>query len=150
MQKSDAEEFYKSVGKVYCPYFQSNVIFSSEGFNHLQFSGGIKRKNEEQLLKFSLLKLAPYVIKNSGTIQEYRKTMYAVGKQKPIDGSIRMEVVEFWGLVAICGEKENQVRVKVILRRLAYGELAFWSVMPMQKFSKNSFPIFSSPVIAEE
>jgi hypothetical protein len=150
MHKEKVEEFYKSVGKVYCPYFQKNVIFTSEGFHHLQFSGGIQRKPQEISLKLRLLKFAPKIIKNSGTIQEHRKTMYTIGKEKKSDGSREMKVVEFWGLVAICGENRNELRVKVILRKVGDGEIHFWSVMPMQRFGGDSYMRIASSTIDTE
>ncbi len=78
MQKDEAEEFYKSIGELYCPYLKQIVFFNSDGFHHLQFSKGIERKRVEQEFKFKLLKFVPYIVENSGTIQEYRKKGHRV------------------------------------------------------------------------
>jgi len=112
------------------PYLKSEVIFNSDGFHHLQFSARRERDKKEQLLKFSLLPLTFAVIKNSGTLQEYRKGLTMTGK-KSKDGLTQAKVTEYWGFVAIIGEK--QIKIRVVLRRVGDGNITFWSVMPFSK-----------------
>ncbi|HEY4507536.1 MAG TPA: hypothetical protein VJJ47_01495 [Candidatus Paceibacterota bacterium] len=134
--KAEAEKFYRQVGQVFCPYFGKPVVFNSDGFHHRQFSAGNERSKQEQLLKFSLLRAAPSIIKNSGTIQEHRKTMEAVGAPRFGSGWRPMKEVEHWGLIAITGENQS-IRVKVVLRRVGAGNITFWSVMPNHKFRSH-------------
>jgi len=75
--------------------------------------------------------LAIEIIKYSGTLQEYRKGLVAVGK-KARDGSMRMKETEYWGFVAIVG-KFSQIKVRAVLRRVGDGNITFWSVMPFSK-----------------
>ena len=129
-RKERAQTIYSAQKSALNPYFKNQVVFNSDGFHHLQFSARRERNKKEQLLKFSLLPLAIWVIKNSGTIQEYRKGLITIGK-KSKDGFTSAKITEYWGLVAIVGEK--QIKIRVILRRVGDGNVTFWSVMPFSK-----------------
>ena len=130
-RKEKARAIYDAQQSVYNPYLESQVVFNSDGFHHLQFSARRERNKQEQLLKFRLLPLAIEIIKNSGTLQEYRKSLVAVGK-KARDGSMRMKETEYWGFVAIVG-KLSEIKVRAVLRRVGDGNITFWSVMPFSK-----------------
>jgi hypothetical protein len=125
-----AEKIYFAKKDISCPYFQSKVILTSEGFHHLRYSSNRERNKKEQILKFNLLPLALRIIANSGTIQEYRKLPIPVGK-KSKDGLRKTKEVEYWGLVAIVSE--TKIKIKVILKRVGDGNIVFWSVMPYSK-----------------
>jgi hypothetical protein len=146
-RKEKAETIYKAQREIYCPYFQTKVILNSDGFHHLQFSARRERDKKVQLLKFNLLPLALEVIRKAGTVQEYRKLLTPIGKPSARDGSVPMKEVEYWGLVAIV--KENNVKVRVILRKVGTGNVTFWSVMPDVKW-KNGKQKLSSEGIGDE
>ena len=129
-RKEKTKAIYDAQKGIRNPYLKSNVIFNSDGFHHVQFSARRERDKKEQLLKFSLFPLAIKVIRNAGTLQEYRKGLVAVGKQAK-DGFIKMKQAEYWGFVAIVGE--NQIKIRVILRKVGDGNVTFWSVMPYSK-----------------
>lgn len=134
-RKSRAKEIFEKQKAIYCPFFQTNVILNSDGFNHLQFKGNrMPRNTEEQLLKFSLLPLALEVVRKSGTIQEYRKILTPFG-EKSEKGFAKMKEVEYWGLIAIVGE--NKIKIKAILKRIGTGNITFWSVMPHAKLKNQ-------------
>lgn len=147
--KAEAEGFYKKIGAVFCPYFGQPVVFNSAGFHHIQFSAGRERSKDEQALKFSLLRAVPSIVKNSGTVQEYRRTLEVVGHRRAKSGGREMREVEYWGLVAIT-RGENPIRIKVILRRVGDGNIAFWSVMPNQKLGGEARVRLASQGIREE
>ncbi len=126
-RKEKTRAIYSAQKNVFNPYLKSEVVFNSDGFHHLQFSARRERDKKEQLLKFSLLPLAIAVIKNSGTLQEYRKGFTTIGK-KAKDGFTSAKMTEYWGFVAIVGE--NHIKIRVILRRVGDGNITFWSVMP--------------------
>lgn len=128
-----ARRLYNSQKKIYCPYFKQDVILNSDGFHHLRYSARSERSKEAQLLKFNLLPLALPIIKSSGTIQEYRKCLIASGKTSVRDGLTLMKIAEYWGLAAIVG-RDNDAKVRVIIRRVGDGNIVFWSVMPDIKF----------------
>lgn len=129
-RKEKARGIYSAQKNIYNPYLKADVIFNSDGFHHLQFSARRERDKKEQLLKFSLLPLAIGVIRNAGTLQEYRKGLIASGK-KASDGFTRMKEAEYWGFVAVVGK--TQIKIRVVLRRVGDGNIIFWSVMPYSK-----------------
>ncbi len=131
-EKERARAFYKSIDKVRCPYFGADIIFNADGFHHLQFSAERERPKEEQLLKFSLLNAVPHILRNAGTIQEYRHTMEPIGQKRFSDGAREMREIEYWGVIAIT-KGERPIRIKIILRRVGNGNIIFWSVMPTVK-----------------
>lgn len=111
---------------VRCPYFGSDVILNADGFHHLRYSARRERSKREQMLKFRLLPLGLEVIRESGTVQEYRRIWQSIGKAGP-DGMRPAKEVEYWGFIAIIGPRPDKVRV--ILRRVGTGNITFWSVM---------------------
>ncbi len=149
-EKANAEELYKSIGKVRCPYFNADIIFNSDGFHHLQFSAERERPKEEQLLKFSLLPAISHILRNAGTIQEYRHTMEPIGQKRYSDGAREMREIEYWGIVAIT-KGERPIRIKIILRKVGNGNIVFWSVMPTVKLKDgDSYLRLASPTIDTE
>lgn len=130
---AETDLLYKSVGEVVCPFFGKAVTFNSDGFHHLQFSADRERGKPEQMLKFTLFKkYAVEILKNSGTVQEYRKTMEPGGKRRYSRKEADMINAEYWGFVSIVGAEGSKERVKVIVRRVGTGNPHFWSVMPAQ------------------
>lgn len=129
-RKEKAKVIYDAQNNTYNPYLESEVVFNSDGFHHLQFSARRERSKKEQLLKFSLLPLAFGIIKKSGTLQEYRKNLLEIGK-KANDGFKKTKEVQYWGFAAIVGKQK--IKIRVILRRIGDGNITFWSVMPDSK-----------------
>ncbi|MDP2586625.1 MAG: hypothetical protein Q8P32_02525 [Candidatus Komeilibacteria bacterium] len=129
-QKEKTKALYDKINQIYNPYLQNQIIFNSNGFHHLRFSARKERNKKEQLLKFSLLPLAIIVIKNSGTLQEYRKGFLSMG-DKARDGFWKTKLVEYWGFVAIVGK--SKIKIRVVLRKVGDGIITFWSVMPYSK-----------------
>ncbi|NOY35531.1 MAG: hypothetical protein GXP44_01255 [bacterium] len=134
-QKERAQDIFNKVGDVFCPYFQKNIIFNSDGFHHLRFSARRERNKHEQILKFTLLPLAIKIIKKTGTVQEYRKMPVATGKKSKRGGFQTMKQVEYWGFIAIVGE--NNLKIKTVLKKIGDGNIIFWSVMPFSKLKRG-------------
>ena len=139
--KEKARTAYSVQKEIYNPYFKTGIVLNSDGFHHLQFSARRERNKNEQLLKLRLLPLALEIIKKSGTIQEYRKLLTPIGKKSPRDGAVPMKEVEYWGLVAIIGEKGTKVRT--VLRRVGTGNITFWSTMLFSKRKNGNQKLFS-------
>lgn len=142
--KEKTEKLYLTRKEIYCPYFQQKVILNSDGFHHLQFSSRRERNKNEQFLKFRLIPFALEIIARSGTIQEYRKILMPIGKKSKQDGFTKMKEVEFWGLVAIVGDKSK--KIKTILRKVGDGNIIFWSVMPYSKIKNGEQKIFAEGI----
>ena len=143
-KKEKAKEIYSVQKTIYNRYFKTNVVLNSDGFHHLQFSARRERSKREQIFKFSLLPYGLEIIKNSGTIQEYRKLLTPIGKKSAIDRSVPMKEVEYWGLVAIVGPKG--VKVRTVLRRVGDGNIIFWSVMLYSKIKKGNQKLFTEGI----
>lgn len=134
-KKQKALAIYSAQRTIYSPYFRKEVVLNSNGFHHLQFTSRSERTKEEQVLKFTLLPLGLRIVRTATTLQEYRKLLCPVGKKSTRDGSRPMKMVEWWGFVAIFVEQD--IKVRVVLRKVGDGNITFWSVMPYSKFRKN-------------
>jgi len=131
-EKDLGKTLYQIVKAIYNPYFKKNISLSARGFHHLEFTGNKKRPENEQLFKFRFLELGIEIIKNSSTIQEYRKDIQSrTGKN-----------IEYWGMVAIIGE--NSLKIRVVLRRVGKGKITFWSVMPYSRIHKDRQKIYDT------
>lgn len=147
-QREKAKAVFLAERAIYCPYFKSEVTLNADGFHHLQFSARRERTKREQLLKFRLLSLALDVIRKAGTVQEYRRMLTPIGKPSPRDGSVPMKEVEYWGFVAIIGERP--IRIRTIVRRVGTGNLAFWSVMLHSKIKEGKQKLHDANLEDEE
>ena len=134
-RKPEAESRYKKIQRIKCPYLNNDVIFNAKGFHHLQFSVGRERNKKAQLLNFHLFPLAVSVIKNSGTVQEYRKELQPFGNKGKRDGLRKTKPVQFWAFVAIV--TDQHLKIRVVVRRVGDGNFTFWSVMPDVRKSKR-------------
>jgi len=135
VRKQKALEIYAKQRTIFSPYFNLDIVLNSNGFHHLQFSARSERPKEAQLLKFTLLPLGLDIIKQTTTLQESRKLLSPVGKKSKGDGLRATKLVEWWGFIAIFVEQD--IKVKVVLRRVGSGNITFWSVMPYTKFRKD-------------
>lgn len=142
--KEKARLVYSAQKGIYNPYFKTTTVLNSDGFHHLQFSARRERNKNEQMLKLRLVPLALEIIKKSGTIQEYRKLLTPIGKKSAQDGSVPMKEVEYWGLVAIVGERGTKVRT--VLRRVGTGNITFWSTMLFSKRRNGNQKLFTEGI----
>lgn len=131
--KKEAEDLYKGLGEVYCPYFKEKIVFNAKGLEHLKF----KKKNharsqEDQNMRLKYLSLAPKILELSRTIQgiSNRKSF------EPIRSHSRTEMkfvqISYFEFIAIL---EN-VRVRVIIKQIENGPKYFWSIIPFWKMDK--------------
>jgi hypothetical protein len=121
-----AKELFQDYPRIRSPYFNDDVVLNADGFHHLRYSDRSERPKPEQMLKFRLLPLALEVIRNAGTVQEYRRIWQPVGAPKA-DGMREAKEIEYWGFVAIVGPRPDKIRA--IVRRVGAGKLVLWSVM---------------------
>jgi hypothetical protein len=117
-----------------CPFFAEPIVLNGEGLHHLRYSADQERSKTEQMVRFRLLSLALEVVRNSGTVQEYRRIWQAIGKPSA-DGMRPAKEVEYSGLVAIIGPRPDKIRV--ILRRVGTGNITLWSVMRGSKIMRD-------------
>lgn len=130
LAKEEAEEFYKGIGMVHCPYLNDRVSFNTKGLEHLKF----KEKNKARLLvdqymRLRLLKLAPSIINQSNTIQEFYETWRMEKQNINSDWQSRRVLVKYYGFIAIV----NGARIKIIVKEIQGGNKYFWSLIPFWK-----------------
>lgn len=126
---------YKTFVSMYCNCLREHVIFNSDGFNHLRFHiDGTPRNSAEQMYKLGLLPLVKPVIYSSSKVDQYERRLAPVGRKKK-DGKKIEKEVEYWSLVAVVGKQE--VKLRVILRRVGTGKIHFWSVMKLAEKQKT-------------
>ena|ERR1017187_4321477 len=135
-KKEAARRIYDAQRLIHSPFFNEDVVLNSDGFHHLRYSARRERNKEEQVLKFTLLPLGLHIIKTATTVQEYRKLLSPVGSPASRDGLTPMKLIRWWGFVAIFVEQD--IKVRVIVRRVGDGNLHFWSVMPYAKLKKGT------------
>ncbi|MCX6713867.1 MAG: hypothetical protein NTV48_02065 [Candidatus Vogelbacteria bacterium] len=120
--------WYKTIGKVWCPILNQNIVFNSKGFYHLRYdSFGKARPKQEQMYKLGLLPLVIPVIKCATNIHEYKKEQYS----KPLGKHF-----EIWELKEIVGQQRSLV--SVVLRRIGNGEITFLSVWKKKEKKSGS------------
>lgn len=134
--KKEAEEFYKQIGEIYCPYLRGKVTFNTKGLEHLKFKGKNRaRLVADQYIRLKLLKLAPQIIEKSHTLQDFYETKKFEQQKMNSRWENRLTKVTYYGFVAII----NQARIKIIIKETEGGNKFFWSLIPFWKNNqKNS------------
>lgn len=132
--KEKAEIFYKTIGEVYCPYFQEKITFNSKGLEHLKF----KRKKhvrfkDDQLIRFKILKYAPDVLRLTKTIQGIsEQKIFEINKANHKNEQLLVDAT-FYEFIAIM----DKVRVRVIVKQIRNNPKYFWSIIPFWKSNKT-------------
>ena len=133
--KNEAEEFYKTIGEIYCPYLKEKVVFNAKGWRHLKFkSDRLARTRCEQYARLKLLYLAPQILKTSHTLQGIWQTR----RFEMLNINSRWEHiikdVIFYEFIAVM----DNVRAKVIVKEVQCGEKYFWSIIPYWGIDKEN------------
>ncbi len=133
--KEKAEELYKSVGEVHCPYFGEKITFNAKGLEHLKFKEkNHARSSDDQYMRLKLLKLAPEVIKLSKTIQGIsEQKVFELNRSNHRNERKLVDAV-YYEFIAII---ENS-RVRVIVKQIGTAPKYFWSVIPFWKVNKDN------------
>jgi hypothetical protein len=132
--KKEAEEVYRNIDSVLCPYLKTKVNFNAKGLDHIKMKSWNKaRLASDQYLRLKFLRLAPEVLKGSGTLQEIKETknferIKSVGKWQSL-----MKPVVYYGFIAII----RKVKIKVIVKKIENGQPYFWSIIPYWKSQKD-------------
>jgi len=134
-KREKASQIYNAKRTIWNPFFKQDIVLNSDGFHHLRYSARRERDKNEQILKFTLLPLGLHIIKTATTLQEYRKSLSPIGEKSKRDGSVLMKMVEWWGFVAIFTKQD--IKVRVVLRKVGEGNIHFWSVMPYSKLKRG-------------
>jgi hypothetical protein len=108
-KRIEAEEFYYSIGRIWCPALGRYIIFNRFGFRHLiQKYSGVRAKNE-QIRRFALLVCVSSILQ--------QKSMHIIFNER--DGGVR-----FW---AFLWEHHGKA-MKLIIRQIDNGKMHFFSI----------------------
>lgn len=126
--KSDSSKFYQQIGKIHCPAFEQEIVFNSEGFDHLIHKNDSReREKGVQIMKFKLLPSAKKLIGLTTTFQEYEEGLREFRIKKFKKTVQETKVVKYWGIIAILDNR----KFKVVVRKVGdNGQMHFWSVIP--------------------
>jgi len=128
--KQTAETHYRSIGEIFCPYFNKKVGFNAKGLDHIKMHGWNKaRTASDQYLRLKFLQLAPVIISKAGTVQEFVQKKNFERVQTNSRWEQRAVTVCYYGFVAIVGK----LRVKIIVKQVENGRPYFWSIIPFWK-----------------
>jgi len=131
--KERGEVLYKSLDKIYCPYFKDKVTFGADGLSHLKFKRREKsRPEQDQYMRFKLIQLAPEVLRASHTLQGIFETRKFERISCHNRKDIIMKSVKYYEFIAVI--KRN--RIKVIVKQIEGGNKFFWSIIPFWKMNK--------------
>jgi hypothetical protein len=123
---------YQKIGKVYCPALGADVVFNSDGFNHLRNkSSRVNRSKAEQRNKLAHVLHAAVAIGTTTTVQEYREELQTLDTDGGRShGLVKVSYFGFWMVLDFA----SALRVKFVVRfAAASGQYCFWSVMPFWK-----------------
>ena len=131
-----ALEEYRAIGKVYCPYLKDFVFFNAKGFEHLKFKERNKARSEkDQYIRLKLITLAPKVLSQTHTLQEYFETQHFEEVRANARREKKLKQVTYYGVIAIV----NSARIKVIVKQVENEQRYFLSIVPFWKIEqKNS------------
>lgn len=133
--KKEAEEYYKNIGEIYCPYFQNKVIFNARGLEHLKFKGREKaRLITDQYMRLRLISLAPEITKKSHTLQGISETKHFEYEKRSSRWENILKQVIYYEFIAVI----KKTRIKVIIKQVGDGPKFFWSLIPFWRMNKNN------------
>lgn len=132
--KEEAENYYKNLDPVLCPYLLKEVSFNIKGLNHVKFKDWNKtRLVSDQYLRLKFIKLAPEVLSECKTLQEYKETKCFERQKINKRWEHRAVEVKYYGFVAI----KKGIRIKIVVKEIVGGNPYFWSIIPFWKTKKD-------------
>jgi len=133
--RADAEAFYATIGKVYCPYFEEDIAFNAKGLRHLKFKTDQQaRPHKDQYSRLKLIRHAPEVLRLSRTMQGIGSVRRFEEQKTNSRWERVMKDVTYYEFIAVL----DSVRVKVIVKNVTGGEKHFWSIIPFWGIDKNN------------
>lgn len=122
-----AEDKYRGLGSIRCPYFQDTVHFNIRGFEHLRRKSWNRgRERQDQFMRLKHLAHAPEILRLSRTVQGVEQTYEWERRHKHGRWEKVLVPVTYYEFVAVLQER----RFKVIVKQLAGGQRIFWSLIP--------------------
>lgn len=141
--KLRGESLYKTIGKVFCLYFNENVSFNIKGLKHLKFKSSYRiRRQKDYYIRLKYIHLAPMILKLSNTVQEKQTKNIFIKTKTRNKHKIILKNCNYYGFIAIIRDANIDKRFKVIVRQVDGGKKHFWSIIPYWK-NRNKQKIHS-------
>ena len=134
--KETAKKEYEALIEIRCPYFNENIKFTSEGFQHMLFKGASKLKMRDrstQIMRLKLFKLAAELLRITKTVQEYHLQKQFITVTHHNKKETVLKDVEYWGFIAILHAR----KIKVVVKQTGNGAKKFWSIIPNWRTGKS-------------
>lgn len=132
--KKDAEDFYRTIGSVHCPYLKAKISFNAKGLDHIKMKSWNKsRLISDQYMRLKFIKLVPTLLNSSGTLQEHHERQVMERVKTTGKWQFIMKPVTYYGFVAI----HNNTKIKIVVKKIENGQPYFWSVIPFWKTKKD-------------
>jgi hypothetical protein len=120
-KRDAAYQAYSAQPVIHSPFFGEDIVLGPKGFAHLSRPTKGWRTKEEQVQRFTLLPLGFHVLRTATTVQTYRKQPAGTGGRGPT------KTIQWWGFTALF--VEQQIGVRIVVRKVGAEKLQFWSVM---------------------
>jgi hypothetical protein len=110
---------YDKIQKVYNPFFDEQILFGTDGWNHLLKSRGIPRIEEEFLARFQLLEIGCDLLNRKFPPTEYSCRDYG-----------NNYLVEFYSFIyAYQDQNSEEFRLKMVIRQKSDKPKHFYSLI---------------------
>jgi hypothetical protein len=126
-KKEAAHRIYTAQPVIHSPFFNDDILLSADGFRHLCRKTHGHRSVDEQARRFTVLPYGLQVLKTATTLQAYRTQPAALGLPGSSSGRKERPMIQWWGFVALFVEED--IKVRVVVRKVGSHKPHFWSVM---------------------
>lgn len=134
-QKEIFHKKYLEIKNIFCPYIESDVVFNSNGFRHLIYASGDKRRNDNSIdMRLKLVTSAKKLLECTTTLQEYFEDTVELHTKVHNKPAIVKKKIIYWGFIGII---DNKWKIKVVVKKVGNGIPFFWSVIPNWVTSKK-------------
>ncbi|MFH1357405.1 MAG: hypothetical protein ABII18_09780 [bacterium] len=132
--RNKAEEEYKTIVEVHCPFLNAKVVFNAKGLEHIKFKKRDKaRVRQDQYMRLRLLPIAPKILKASHTLQGFCATRNFEYEKSNRRWEYVLKNVCYFEFVAVA----NHSRMKIVVKQVEDGPFFFWSIIPFWKMNKQ-------------
>jgi hypothetical protein len=134
--KQKAEELYKSLGEVYCPYFKEKISFNAQGLWHLSHKRrDWPRKIKDEYMRYKLFHLAPQILNDSHTLQGIWETKGFERVRVNSRTETVLKFVTYYEFISVIQKN----RVKIIVKQIDFDQKFYWSIIPFWRMRKSAF-----------
>ena len=130
--KTTAEDAYKLIGAVRCPYLQTDIAFNAKGLDHLKLKRwNHGRAEKDQFMRLKLLHLAPEILKQSRTLQGIKSSRHLERMKIHSRWEEKLVPVTYYEFISVQPTPHgDQSRVRIVVKQIDGGQPYFWSIIP--------------------